>query len=68
MSHTDICGEDTLVDIYTASHGYDTEAVIRWCYKCGAIVVDIDFDGRTQPGAIMSMRFPQNRCQTSARS
>ena len=32
--------------------------VVRWCRTCGAIVVDTDFDGRTNPGAILPMRFP----------
>jgi hypothetical protein len=27
--------------------------------KCGAVVIDVDYDGQTQPGAIMKMRFPE---------
>jgi len=45
--------------------GCDTREVVRWCYKCGAVVVDIDYDNRndnrTSPGAVMKMRFPENR-------
>lgn len=32
--------------------------VVRWCTECGAVVVDVDFDGRTHPGKIMPMKFP----------
>lgn len=31
--------------------------VVRWCRNCGGIVVDVDVDGRTQPGGAMSMQF-----------
>ena len=33
-------------------------AVIRWCMDCGAVVVDIDYDGRTMAGGILKMQFP----------
>jgi len=33
--------------------------VVRWCKVCGAVVVDIDVDNRTQPGAVMKMKFPE---------
>ena len=32
--------------------------VVRWCRDCGGVVVDRDYDGRTNPGAIMGMIFP----------
>lgn len=35
------------------------ESVVRWCANCGAVVVDTDVDGRTQPGDVMAMRFPR---------
>lgn len=37
----------------------DAVEVVRWCRDCGAVVIDVDYDGRTSPGAIMPMRFPQ---------
>lgn len=33
--------------------------VVRWCEDCGAVVTDIDCDGRTKPGAVMKMHFPK---------
>ncbi len=33
--------------------------VVRWCEKCGSVVVDRDYDGRTNPGAIRPMQFPK---------
>ncbi len=35
--------------------GSDMESiVVRWCSTCGSITVDMDFDGRTRPGAMKS--------------
>lgn len=36
------------------------EPTVRWCQNCGAVVVDIDFDGRVEPGAIRKMELPLN--------
>lgn len=35
-----------------------SEEVVRWCKYCGAVVVDEDYDGRTNPGQIKPMQFP----------
>ncbi|HCW05914.1 MAG TPA: hypothetical protein DGG95_00920 [Cytophagales bacterium] len=35
-----------------------SSSVVRWCTVCGAIVIDRDYDGRTNPGQIMPMRYP----------
>lgn len=43
LSHSEVC----------------SEAVVRWCQKCGAVVVDVDYDGRTNYGQVMPMRFPK---------
>lgn len=38
----------------------DSECVIvRWCNKCGAIVIDGEYDGRTAPGKYMKMKLPE---------
>lgn len=37
---------------------YDSEAVVRWCRTCGAVVIDMDQDNRTYPGYYSKMRFP----------
>jgi hypothetical protein len=37
-----------------------SEGVVRWCPICGAIVVDIDYDGRTLPGNLVPLRFPDH--------
>lgn len=39
----------------------NSERVVRWCADCGAIVVDVDVDGRTYPGLVMKMKFPKYR-------
>jgi hypothetical protein len=36
------------------------ESVVRWCAGCGAVAVDLDVDGRTDPGHFMRMRFPHD--------
>lgn len=45
-------------EIYSRLGEMDTVEVVRWCTVCGAVVVDIDYDGRTKPGAIMPLRLP----------
>ena len=35
-----------------------SDEVVRWCKYCGAVVVDEDYDGRTNPGFIKPMQFP----------
>ncbi len=49
-----------LIDIYESSEYYGASEVVRWCPDCGAIVIDIDVDGRVahRPGGVMKMRFP----------
>ena len=49
-------GNHDLVVIYCKSCGYDEEEVVRWCKRCGSIVIDRDVDGRTSPGEIMKMK------------
>jgi len=44
------------------------ETVVRWCSRCGAVTVDIDSDGRTSPGTIMSMRLPDTEAERQGRS
>ena len=39
--------------------GIDEEKVVRWCPECGAIVVDCDYDGRTNPGYFREMEYPK---------
>lgn len=56
MKHTDMC-QEPLVEIYRHS-GAASDAVVRWCSQCGAVVVDEDYDGRTRAGSYQKMRFP----------
>jgi hypothetical protein len=49
-------GKHDLVAIYGEYEHYE-EYVVRWCKDCGAIVVDIDYDNRTEPGGLSPMRF-----------
>jgi hypothetical protein len=51
-------GQHPLVEVFRASTGFDIDHVVRWCSNCGAIVVDVDHDNRTHPGAVMQMRLP----------
>jgi hypothetical protein len=36
-----------------------SDEVVRWCSHCGAVVVDLDFDGRTKPGYFKQVQFPK---------
>jgi hypothetical protein len=59
MSHQELCG-DSLIVIYNGCFDYFTQEKVRWCPKCGAVVVDEDTDGRISPGSIRKMQFPLN--------
>ena len=45
--------------IHRQGQGYDTELVVRWCPKCGAVVVDMDYDNRTNPGYYSKIKYPE---------
>ena len=36
----------------------DEVKVVRWCPECGAVVVDMDYDGRTNPGYYKKLQYP----------
>jgi len=56
--HYCLQGQHTLIKIY--EDGSDMSSnVVRWCEGCGAIVIDKDFDGRTNAGQVMKMKFPK---------
>lgn len=56
-----------LARIYSKAVGDDMFAALRWCRNCGAVVIDLDVDGRTtRPGGVMSMRFPQMALDASS--
>lgn len=48
-------GNHTLKDIFKST--WDIDHVVRWCEICGSVVVDCDFDGRTNAGQIMRMKY-----------
>lgn len=39
-------------------YSHIANGIIKWCSRCGAIVIDKDINGRIYPGSIMKMRFP----------
>jgi hypothetical protein len=57
MKHNEIC-PGNLVEIYRNHGSYDCDDVVRWCSYCGAVVIDVEVDGRISPGGIMEMMFP----------
>lgn len=50
-------GLHNLKVIYISGQHHESE-VVRWCKDCGAVVVDLDYDGRTNAGAVRKMQFP----------
>jgi len=42
MTHSKKCGENSLISIYAATsyEAPDAMDVVRWCDRCGAVVVD----------------------------
>lgn len=51
--------EHTLEVISNHSLGDFSDEVVRWCSYCGVIVVDREYDCRTEPGGFMQMKFPK---------
>ena len=48
-----------LVKILSKRHSWDESyAVVKWCKNCGAVVVDCEYDNRTNAGYYMKMKFP----------
>lgn len=59
MSHSERCGTNSLQEICRISGSYGVDEVVMWCPNCGAVVIDVECDGRTAPGRIMKMLFPK---------
>lgn len=55
-----INGKHDLIVIYSHRALYNEEPTVRWCVDCGAVVVDMDYDNRTNAGQIMKMKFPES--------
>lgn len=51
-------GQHSLDTILSVPEWDGTARVVRWCVICGAVVVDVDIDGRVSPGHGTRMRFP----------
>ena len=51
-------GNHTLIVIHHDT-GLCSDAVVRWCEYCGAVVVDHETIWETTPGGVHPMRFPQ---------
>ena len=50
-------GKHPLKEISRSSDGF-TDKVIRWCPVCGALVIDMENDGRVYPGHYKKMQLP----------
>lgn len=53
-------GLHPLYEISRTSDGF-VDKVIRWCPDCGAIVIDMECDGRIYPGRYKKMQLPNYR-------
>ncbi len=51
-------GSDHNLKVIYHSGDESEMAVVRWCRDCGAVAVDLEFDGRCRPGGIQKMEFP----------
>lgn len=52
-------GNHPLREIYRGGYVDEENTVVRWCPACGCVVVDLDYDGRTNPGYHMKMQVPE---------
>ena len=51
-------GNHDLQVILCLDAGCNSDYVVRWCGQCGSVVVDRDFDGRTNAGQFVKMKYP----------
>lgn len=51
-------GLHPLIEISRTSDGF-TDRVIRWCPDCGAVVIDMECDGRVYAGRYRKMTIPK---------
>lgn len=51
-------GKHPLKEIARTSDGF-ADKVIRWCPVCGAIVIDMETDGRVYPGRYTKMQLTE---------
>lgn len=51
-------GLHPLKEISRNSDGF-VDRVTRWCPNCGAIVIDMEYDGRVYPGHYKKMLLPK---------
>ncbi len=53
-------GNHDLIEIQASRHSWDESyKVVKWCKICGAVVIDLEYDGRINPGQIMKMKYPK---------
>lgn len=54
------CDKELHPFIMISSHRLnDALKVVRWCPACGCIVVDLDYDGKANPGYYRKIEYPQ---------
>lgn len=51
-------GKHNLIPVFQVGQ-YSCSTVVRWCTCCGAVVVDLDADGRTRPGYHRELQAPE---------
>jgi hypothetical protein len=56
--HNCVQGQHQLKTILRAGPSCE-QHVVRWCETCGSIVIDMDFDNRTNAGYFMKMKSPE---------
>ena len=56
-------GNHQFIKILRITIGEDEEKVVRWCKKFGAIIIDLDMDGRIYPGYYMRCCLPENETE-----
>ena len=50
-------GNHNLIPVFQVG-SYSCSTIVRWCTCCGAVVVDMDADGRTRPGYFRELQAP----------
>ena len=62
QKYQELCSADKGKHPFEAIYERGSHAVsqvVRWCPICGAVVIDVDYDGRIAAGRIMPIRNPE---------
>lgn len=57
-------GKHQFKEVSSRPTGSHMDEVVRWCFVCGSLVVDLEYDGRLRPGDVLPIQHPELYLET----